>query len=439
MPQTAQMRLGLFATHAGHHIAAWRHPSSEVNNGASPLQRQLRLARAAERGKFDAFFLADGSSTPNLPAEIMSRGTRGAMLEPSTLLAALSQVTSRIGLVATSSSTYDQPFHVAHKFMTLDHMSGGRAGWNLVTGVSATEALNFNQPAQMSHADRYARADAFADAVLALWEHRGVSPGAARDRVYADRFFQVRGPLPLAPSPQGRPVLIQAGGSEAGRELAARTAEMIYSVAPDLAEGQAYYRDVKGRMAKYGRDPDQLKIMPGVFPIVGRTMQEAEDKYGELQALVDPDVAIAQLALAMGSPDLVNHPLDGPLPDDLESNCGTTHLRILIGIARAKNLTLRQLSIEVAGGYGHWQVRGTAQHIADQLEERFKAKAADGFNIMPATLPGGIDDFVDLVVPELQRRGLMRTEYAGTTLRDHLGLNRPIWRGEPAEPARAYA
>jgi len=437
MTKTAQMKLGLFATNVGHHIAAWRHPSATVNNG-TVFHHQLRLAQTAERGMFDAFFLADGAGVPNLPPAIMARGSRCVSFEPSTLLAALSQVTHRIGLVATSSSTYDQPFHVAHKFMSLDHLSHGRAGWNLVTGVNSTEALNFNSTAMMAHAERYARACEFAQAVLGLWDSWEAQHDPQRF-AHVGKHFSVRGGVPLPPSPQGRPVLVQAGGSEAGKELAAETAEMIYSVQQDLGEAQGFYRDVKGRMAKYGRSPDDLKIMPGVFPIVGRSQQEAEDKFGELQDLVDADLAVAALALAMGRPELALFPLDGPVPDDLESNAGTTHLKILTEIARARKLTLRQLSIEVAGGYGHWTVRGTPQHIADQLEERFAAKAADGFNVMPATLPGGLDDFVDQVVPELQRRGLVRTEYRGATLRDHLGLSPPRVRGDSRADVRVLA
>lgn len=433
MTKTAQMKLGLFATNTGHHIAGWRHPSSALNNGAE-FKHQMRLAQTAERGKFDAFFLADGAGVPNLAPDLLSRGNRGVNFEPSTLLAALSQVTQRIGLVATSSTTYDLPFHVAHKFMTLDHLSKGRAAWNMVTGVNPTEALNFNSAAMMAHAARYARAEEFAHAVLGLWDS-----WADEAFDHAGEHFAVRGRLPLPPSPQGRPVLVQAGGSEAGRELAAETAEMIYSVQQDLGEAQEFYRDVKGRMAKYGRSPDDLKIMPGVFPIVGRTMQEAEDKYEQLQALVDPALAVASIALAMGNPDLAKQPLDGPIPSDLASNAGTTHLKVLTEIARKNNLTLRQLAIDVAGGYGHWAVRGTPAHVADQLEARFHAQAADGFNVMPATLPGGLDDFVDLVVPELQRRGLVRREYEGTTLRDHLGLSRPGRRGEREVETRAYA
>jgi FMN-dependent oxidoreductase (nitrilotriacetate monooxygenase family) len=369
----------------------------------------------------------------------MSRTDRATFLDPMVLLPALATVTERLGLIATGNTTYDQPYYVARRFLSLDNLSGGRAGWNMVTGVNPNEALNFGD-AMMPHGDRYARAREFASVVRGLWESwdddaftmdkrsgRFFRADGVRTLDHHGAHFDVRGPLCVPRSPQGHPVLVQAGGSEPGRALAAETAEMIYSVQGDLAEAQAFYADVKGRMPAFGRDPDTLLIMPGVYTIVGRTEQEAEDKFGALSELTDPSVAMSMLRFCMGGHDMSGYDPDGPVPQDLVTNSGTTHLKLMTTIARERNLSLRQLADEVAaGGYGHWSIRGTPEQVADQLEARFEARAADGFNLMPATLPGGLGDFVDLVVPELQRRGLFRTRYAGTTLRDHLGLPRPV-------------
>lgn len=434
------MHLCAFLFSTGHHVASWRHPEVPLQNGTD-FRYWADLARLCERGKLDALFLYDGAALPSMDLGPMSRTDRATFLDPMTLLPALAMVTDRIGLVATGNTTYDQPYYLARRYLSLDHLSGGRAGWNLVTGVNPHEALNFGD-AMMRHSDRYARAREFAQVVRGLWDSwsddafvmdkaggRFFDPAGVQQLDHRGEHFSVRGPLCVARSPQGQPVMVQAGGSEPGRELAAETAEMVYSVQGDLDEAKAFYADVKGRMAKYGRHPDTLKIMPGVYTIVGRTGQEAEDKYGALRDLVDPGVAISLLSICMGGHDLGGYDLDGPVPQDLTTNSGTTHLRLMASIARERDLSLRQLATEVAaGGYGHWSIRGTPMQIADQLEERFTARAADGFNLMPATYPGGLDDFITLVVPELQRRGLFRTEYGGRTLRDHLGLPVPARR-----------
>ncbi len=432
-----QMHLCAFIMATGHHVASWRYPGVPLENGTN-FKYWAELAQLSERGKLDAIFLYDGAGLSNIPLEPMSHGDRATFFDPLTLLSALAVVTEKIGLVATSSTTYDQPYYVARRYLSLDHLSGGRAAWNLVTGVNLREALNFGA-AQMDHAERYARAREFADVVRGLWDSwaedafvmdresgRFFDPAGVQWLNHEGKYFTCAGPLCIPRSPQGRPVLVQAGGSEVGRELAAETADMVYSVQSDFETGRAFYEDVKSRMPKYGREPDELKIMPGIYTIIGESAQEAEDKYQALRALVDETQARAMLGVCLGGADLSAYPFDGPVPSGLTTNAGTTHLATMLKIARDRQLTLGELAMDVAaGGYGHWAVRGTPTHIADQMEERFSGGAADGFNLMPATLPGGLRDFIRLVIPELQRRGLFRTDYTGTTLRDHLGLKRP--------------
>ena len=438
---TRQMHLCAFIMATGHHVASWRHADVPLENGTN-FNYWANLARMSERAKLDAIFLYDGAAVSGIDMECMSRSDRATFFDPMTLLPALAVVTEKIGLVSTSSTTYDQPYYVARRYLSLDHLSGGRAAWNMVTGVNPREALNFRS-APMAHADRYARAREFAEVVLGLWDSwaddafvmdkesgRFFDPGKVQELDHNGRHFSCAGPMCVARSPQGRPVMVQAGGSEPGKDLAAETAEMVYSVQADFEAGREFYTDLKGRMPKFGRDPDELKIMPGMYTIVGRSEQEAEDKYESLRELVDEQMAMALLGNTLGGVDLALYDPDGPVPTDLTTNSGTTHLKTMVRIAQTRNLSLRQLALEVAvGGYGHWAVRGTPSQIADQMQERFEGRAADGFNIMPATLPGGLDDFCTLVVPELQRRGLFRTEYKGATLRDHLGLQRPERRG----------
>ncbi len=444
-----QMHICAFIMATGHHVASWRYPGVPLENGTN-FQYWADLARTAERGKLDAIFLYDGAAISNMPLEPMSRSDRATFFDPMTLLPALAVVTDKIGLVSTSSSTYDQPYYVARRYLSLDHLSGGRAAWNLVTGVNVREALNFGS-APMAHDERYVRAREFAEVVLGLWDSwaddafvmdkesgRFFDPAKVQSLDHTGKYFTCAGPMCVARSPQGRPVMVQAGGSEPGRELAAETAEMVYTVQSDFESGRAFYADLKGRMAKYGREPEELKVMPGVYTIVGRSEQEAEDKYGALRDLVTEDIAKASLSVCLGGADVASMPFDGPVPDGLSTNAGTTHLKTMIKIAQDGNLSLRDLAVDVAaGGYGHWTVRGTPVQIADQLEERFRGGAADGFNLMPATLPGGLEDFIDLVLPELRRRGLFRSEYTGSTLRDHLGLKHPARRN--TKPALSLA
>ncbi|RKU00099.1 nitrilotriacetate monooxygenase [Burkholderia sp. Nafp2/4-1b] len=456
--RTGHLHLGAFLYPTGHHIAAWRHPASQPDAGVD-FRHYVRLAQAAEAAKFDLVFLADGVGTRGDDVEFLSRTAHSyvAQFEPLTLLSALAAVTERIGLVGTASTSFNEPFHIARKFASLDHISGGRAGWNLVTSSSAHEARNFNRDAHFDHGERYARAEEFADVVRGLWDSwdddafvrdraggRFFDPDKRQVLDHHGRFFQVRGPLNVARAPQGHPVVVQAGSSPAGTRLAARTAEVIFTAQQTLDDAIAFYADVKGQLAAFGRDPDTLKIMPGVFPVVGRTESEAREKFDALQALIDPKVGLALVSGLTGGVDLSAYPLDGPIPPLPETNASKSRQTLTLDLARRENLTIRELYLRIAGARGHWQLVGTPAQIVDALEERFVKYGADGYNVMAPTLPGGLDDFIELVLPELRRRGLFRSEYAGRTLRDHLGLQRPAWRafaarGESAAPAASAA
>jgi N-acetyl-S-(2-succino)cysteine monooxygenase len=434
------MKLGLFFEGCGHHIAAWRDPDVDAHAKQS-LAHYIEIARLAERGKFDLLFTADTNATfgPD-DVDAWTRTTAASRLEPITLLGALAAVTQHIGLVATATTTYFEPFHVARFFASLDQISGGRAGWNLVTSSAAAEAYNFGRESHAGHADRYARAHEFAKVVLGLWDSWEDDAVIAdkQNGVYLDReklhflnhkgqHFAVRGPLTVHRSPQGHPVIVQAGQSEDGRELAAETAEVIFTVQQDLAAGREFYDDVKRRAAAYGRPPEAIKVMPGVMTVIGTTRAEAEDKYGRLQDLIAPELGIKMLSTYLGV-DLSRHSLDGPVPDPTYTNQEVGRVKVMVDLARRENLTIRQLYKRVVGQRAHRVVIGTPTDIADALEQWFTAGAADGFNILPLTFPRGLQELVDLVIPELQRRGLFRTEYEGHTLRENLGLPLPINR-----------
>ncbi|HZZ12922.1 MAG TPA: LLM class flavin-dependent oxidoreductase [Paraburkholderia sp.] len=438
--QKRQIKLGAFLMETGHHIAAWRHPDAHAGGGLD-FAHYAEVAQIAERARFDTIFFADSVSVRDTNLPSLSRTARADHFEPLTLLSALSVVTKNIGLIATVSTTFNEPYHLARKFASLDHLSGGRSGWNLVTSSTESEALNFSFERHPEHAVRYERAREFYDVVAGLWDS-WEDDAFLRDKesgVYFDpdklhvldhqgKHFSVRGPLNVARSPQGWPVVVQAGASEAGRELAAQTAEVIFVAHQTLEEAQSFYRDVKGRLAKYGRAPDHLKIMPGIFPVVGRTQEEAEAKFAALQDLIHPTVGLSLLSNMSGGVDLSQYPVDGPLPELPETNGGKSRQRLLFDLARRENLTIRDLYLRIAGARGHQQVVGTPTSIADQLQQWFEEEGADGFNIMSPWLPGGLSEFADLVVPELQRRGLFRTEYEGRTLRENLGLPRPANR-----------
>jgi N-acetyl-S-(2-succino)cysteine monooxygenase len=434
-----KMHLGAFLPAPGHHIAAWRHPDA-YPQGVLDFDYYRSLAQTAERGKFDMIFLSDGAGirTHYKDADELSRWGRMVHFEPLTLLSALAVVTKNIGLTATASTSYNEPFNIARKFASLDYLSKGRSAWNVVTSVTDAEAQNFNREKQAEHAERYHRAREFMKVVTGLWDSweddafefdkksgRFFNPDKLHILNHAGDTFAVRGPLNVARPPQGYPVIVQAGSSEDGRDFAAHHAEVIFTAHQTLEQAQSFYRDMKRRVAEAGRSPDQAKVMPGVFTIVGETQMEAEAKYEVLQDLIDPVVGCGLLSGYLGV-DISQYPLDGPLPELPVTNGSISRQQLLYEQAKRQNLTIRELYRSIAGSRGHRFVLGTPQTVADQLEEWFVNEGADGFNIMPAHLPGGLTDFVDMVVPELQRRGLFRLEYEGSMLRDHLGLERPV-------------
>src|ERR1700722_5932654 len=431
------LRLGLSIRGHGYHPAAWRHPDVPAD-GTLHVEHYVRSAQIAERGKLDMIFFADGAGIRqgDSPRGSLSRTGRDMIeLEPTMLLPALAMVTSHVGLVTTASTTYNEPYNVARRFATLDLISKGRAGWNVVASWSEHEAKNFGLETTLDYDTRYARSAEFVEIVKGLWD--GWEDGAlvldkASGRYFNEakmhvlnhqgRFFKVRGPLTVGCMPPGHPLIVQAGASEQGRELGAATADVIYAIHNALERAQGYYADVKGRMAEYGREPDDLKIMPAFCPVVGRTRAEAQAKYDELQALFDPLAGLGSLYSAFG--DLSAYPLDAPVPDDAFGN--QEHRSIsaqLVEWVKREKPTIRELYLR-SGITGSARI-GTPSDIADIMQEWFEASACDGFNITPATLPGGGEDFVSMVVPELQRRGLFRTEYEGRTLRETLGL-RPV-------------
>jgi len=440
------MKLGMFLEGTGHHIAAWRDPDVDPHGRVS-LAHFLDIARLAERGKFDLLFMADTNATFGADdVESWTRTTAGTRLEPITLLAAMAAVTEHIGLVATATTTYFEPFHVARFFASLDQISGGRAGWNLVTSLAIAEAYNFGRETHPHHGDRYARAREFAKVVLGLWDswEDGAVVADKDSGIYFDRdklhflnhkgkHFSVRGPLMVQRSPQGHPVIVQAGQSDDGRDLAAETAEVTFTVQQDLDTARAFYADIKRRAAAYGRPPNAIKVMPGVMTVIGTTRAEAADKYERLQALLSPELAIKDLSSYFGF-DMSSLPLDGPVPDphpDIEQK---GRVKMMVELARRENLTIRQLYKRVSGQRGHRVVIGTPVEVADALEAWYRGGAADGFNVMPLTMPRGLEDIVDMLIPELQRRKLFRTEYEGKTLRENLELPIPEnrWTAERA-------
>jgi FMN-dependent oxidoreductase (nitrilotriacetate monooxygenase family) len=436
-----KMRIGMSIRGLGYHPAAWRHPDVPAD-GSLRFEHYARSAQAAERGKCDMIFFADGIGIRERDAPRGSLARSGyeiVEMEPMTLLPALAVVTKHIGLVTTASTTYNEPYHIARKFATLDLISNGRAGWNMVTSWSEAEAKNFNREEHVDYDTRYARAAEFVDVVTGLWDswEEGAflfdkQAGQFYDESkmhtlnHRGKYFTVRGPLNVAGMPQGHPILVQAGASDQGREIAAATADVVYAVHDRMEQAQAYYADVKGRMPKYGRDPDAMKILPAVRPVVGLTEEEARAKYDQLQDLLDPLVGLARLHGTFG--DLSGYPLDGPVPlDSLGPHEMKSGSERLVARVRREQPTIRELYEQVAG-MGGFCLIGTPAHIADVMQAWFENQACDGFNITPTHLPGGCEDFVDMVIPELQRRGLFRTEYEGKTLRENLGLKPSVNR-----------
>jgi FMN-dependent oxidoreductase (nitrilotriacetate monooxygenase family) len=432
-----QLHLNLFIHSRGHHEASWRHPA------ASPLAlTDIRyyqdLARRAEAARFDSIFLADQLAL----GEDVAQAAR-SWLEPITTLAALAVSTSRIGLIATASTTYTEPFNLARQFASLDHISNGRIGWNIVTSWLAAAAGNYGDAGQVSHADRYARGEEFMAVVKALWDSwaedaviddRTGGRYAKADRIrpisHKGVHYQVAGPLNLPRCPQGRPVLVQAGSSDTGRRFAARHAEAVFTAHMEKATAQAFYADLKALVAADGREPDHVLILPGLSPMIGSTAAEAQRLARELNELSDPEVGRKRLSGRFGGHDFSHLPLDRPLtPEDFPApssvEAARSRTEVILSLVQREQPTLRQLLASLAGARGHFTMAGTPDEVADLIEDWFTDGAADGFNIMPPVLPHMLDVFSAEVVPLLQRRGLFRTEYAGTTLREHYGLARP--------------
>jgi alkanesulfonate monooxygenase len=435
MASARQLHLGAFMRPASIHTGAWRYPCAwpDMNFNYGHLKQSIQ---ALERAKFDAFFMADHMAVLNMPMDALKRSHTATSFEPFTLLSALSQVTERIGLVATGSTTFDAPYHIARRFASLDHLSEGRAGWNIVTTSNPDAALNFGLDEHMEHGERYERAREFYDVVTGLWDSwaddafiRDVDSGIFFDPTkmhvlgHKGEFLSVRGPLNIARPVQGWPVIVQAGASEAGRKLASETAEAVFTAQSDIQAGQKFYADVKGRMETLGRSREHMKILPACFVVVGDTVEEAKAKRAKLDSLVNYANAIASLSIALGH-DASKFDPDGPLPDIPESNASKSGRERAIALAKRDDLTVRQLAQRL-GGYSGLAMVGTPKTIADEMQEWLETEASDGFTVMFPYLPGGLDDFVTRVVPELQGRGLFRRDYEGTTLRDHLGLPRP--------------
>jgi FMN-dependent oxidoreductase (nitrilotriacetate monooxygenase family) len=438
MAQPRQLKLGAFMRPASIHTGAWRYPGAfpDANFNFAHLKR---FAQRLERAKFDVFFMADHLAVLNMPLDALKRSHTVTSFEPLTLLSALAMVTDHIGLVATGSTTFDAPYHVARRFASLDHLSGGRAGWNIVTTSNPDAALNFGLTEHVEHGERYRRAREFYDVVTGLWDSwaddafirdaaNGIYFDPAKLHVldHKGKHYSVRGPLNIARPVQGWPVIVQAGASDAGRQLAAETAEAVFTAQSSLEMGREFYADVKGRMEKAGRSRDEMKIMPACFVVVGDTVEEAREKRARLDGLVDYANAIASLSIALGH-DASGFDPDAPLPDIPESNASKSGRERAIALAQREQLTVRQLAQRL-GGYTGLAMVGTAPTIADEMAEWLTSEACDGFTVMFPYLPGGLDDFVERVVPELQRRGIFRREYAGKTLRENLGLKRPANR-----------
>ena len=436
MSSDRKIKLNAFMRPTTIHTGSWRWPGAYADANFN-FGHIVKFAQRLEEAKFDSFFMADHLAVLNMPVEALRRSTTPTSFEPFTLLSALSMATDRLGLMATGSTTYDEPYHIARRFASLDHISGGRAGWNIVTTSNPDASKNFGKEDHLEHSERYRRAREFYDVVTGLWDSwaedafvRDQESGFFMDPDKMHRlnhegdFFKVAGPLNIARPIQGWPVIVQAGGSDAGRQLAAETAEAVFAAQSNLEAGQAFYADVKGRMEKIGRNPDHLKIMPGCMVVVGDTVEEAKAKRAQLDSLVHEESAIASLSITLGV-DASKFDPDGPLPDDMpESNATKSGRDRAVLLAEREALSVRQPAQRL-GGYSGLAMVGTPESIADDMEEWLETRGSDGFTIMFPYLPQGLDDVVDRVIPEIQRRGLFRTEYEGETLRENLGLPRP--------------
>lgn len=431
------LKLSVFMSPTGAHVGGWRHPDASTDAGYT-FEPWLEFVTLLERGKFDMMFLADGNgvngvTTPELLAA--NPTLRPVVIEPISLLAALAPHTSRLGLVATATTTFDEPFSVARRFASLDLLSKGRAGWNVVTSSNAEDALNFNRDEHVERGNRFERAEEFVDVVKGLWNSweadafirnketgQFLDPTKVRMLNHVGKHFKVRGPLNAAHSPQGAPVVVVAGASDDAKDLAARTADVIFTVNETKESAQAFYADVKGRMAKFGRSPDQLKVLPGASIFVGKTTAEAETAYADLQALIPDSLGVALLSKIL-SADLSQHDVSGPMPEIEGEVRGIGSFRaMIIEMAKRENLSIRETYQRVLPARGHALMKGDARKVADQMQDWYESKACDGFNLVASHLPGGLEAIVEHLIPELQRRNLFRKEYEGTTLREHLGV-----------------
>ncbi|MEL0079382.1 MAG: LLM class flavin-dependent oxidoreductase [Rhodospirillales bacterium] len=430
-----QLCLGAFMRPVSIHTAAWRFPGGSPDANFN-LKTIVSLAKKLEAAKFDAFFMADHLAVLNMPMDALKRSATVTSFDPLTLLPAIAMVTNHLGLIATASTTFESPYLIARRFASLDHISGGRAGWNIVTTSNPDAAKNFGMDDQMPHAQRYARAREFFDVVTGLWDswaddafvrdvEKGIffDPNRLHILDHEGEYLKVRGPLNIARPIQGWPLIVQAGASDAGRQLAAETAEMVFSSARNIPDAQEYFQDIKARAENAGRNPDHLKILPGALVIVGETESEAREKRDLLDSLVHYDSGIASLSIALGH-DASKFDPDAPLPNVPETEASKSGQARVKSLAQAENLTVRQLAGRF-GGYAGNAFVGTPKSIADQMEAWIDEEASDGFNIMMPYLPMGLDDVCEKVVPELQRRGRFRTEYSGRTLRENLGVPRP--------------
>ncbi len=435
MTEKRKMNLTAFMRPVSLHTAAWRYPGAypDANFNFGHIKR---FAQTLERGKIDGFFMADHLAVLNMPMDALKRSATPTSFEPMTLLGALAMCTERLGLLATGSTTYDTPFHVARRFASLDHISAGRAGWNVVTTSNPDASLNFGLDEHMEHDERYARAREFFDVVTGLWDSwaddafiRDVENGIYFDPDkmhvldHKGKYLAARGPLNIARPVQGWPVIVQAGASEAGKQLAAETAEAVFTSMQSIPMGQAFYKDVKGRMEKVGRNPAHMKILPGCMMYVADSLEEAQAKRAKLDGLVHYASGIAALSISLGT-DASKFDPDGPLPDVPQSNASQSSRDRTVALARRENFTVRQLAQRLSGHNG-LSMLGTPKMIADQMEEWVEARACDGFTLQFPYLPEGLDLFIERVIPELQKRGVFRTEYEGATLRENLGLPRP--------------
>lgn len=435
MSTKRQLHFGAFMRPVTIHTGAWRYPGAYADANFN-FQHIVQFAQKLERGKFDAFFMADHLAVLNMPMDALKRSSTPTSFEPMTLLPALAMVTEHLGLVATGSTTYDEPYHVARRFASLDHISGGRAGWNVVTTSNPNASMNFGREDHMEHDERYNRAREFYDVVTGLWDswaddawirdqESGIffDPDKMHVLDHKGKYLKVRGPLNIGRPVQGYPVIVQAGASDAGRQLAAETAEAVFTAQSNLAAGQAFYADVKSRMEKAGRKRDHMKILPACMVIVADSLEEAKEKRFKLDSLVHYESALASLSIALGH-DASGFDPDAPLPEIPESNATQSGRERAIQLAREQDLTVRQLAQRL-GGHSSLCLMGTPEMIADEMEEWLTTEGSDGFTIQFPYVPEGIDDFVDRLIPVLQKRGLFRTEYEGKTLRENMGLPRP--------------